>query len=684
MLGATQAVLLGAARCPLVDYAATVTGIPGLVAYWRCSDAATIVDATAGGRHGSYDGPVALVSGLPAESDQATRLGGTTRGTVPTDAGLDLAAFTLSIWVVVHEDPEDIRAVLAREQSGLTPGDFGLYYNDGEFYAQFQSASEQLRAFGPIGVGTPHHIAVTAGGAGFALWIDGRLHEENASFTGGWSSNGNDLVFGSAQQLADELDITIDEVALYSRVLTDLEIVSLSQRTGAPVAVGDSAIVTEGNTLVLDVVANDAYVGRKSGLTVEVWDGDSWESAAVTGFGTATVNGNNDIEFAAGAVTQDEADSVQYRIADANGSSASCTVSLVVQDTSSAGGGILVYQWQADASWIDGVALADRDLDDVLGAGETGQPSPNRWVEGASVGGGLVRTIGRRSNWASNDDICWNRAPTGHPALEMHAQAGDHNVTDFWLELYPPDDGAGPRHLRVVMEIKTCKASDPTTYKADGKGPATGTYPDFTDSHESGTKCGIKYFCCMGQGARPRGAAVCNWWNDSTRPIDGVGYMIQSRKSGKNLDIYSGSFDRPNSGGVLGDPGSALLTDPGVDGYWHRVELEVKLTTPATVPENARRAEPEIEPSHTGDGEMRLYLTKDIDGELGIPGQRELMDVKTGIITNPKYDDVGSDDNMHVLLNLTGPWLDYYYGGSDVCQNDAWAWLRKMQVYRHD
>src|SRR5690606_13687384 len=87
---------------------------------------------------------------------------------------------------------------------------------------------------------------------------------------------------------------------------------------------------------------------------------------------------------------------------------------------------------------------------------------------------------------------------------------------------------------------------------------------------------------------------------------------------------YTYNFDRPIQYGY-GHSARVGINDPGVEGVWHRIELEMFLTTPSTVPENARRANPVIEPDHTGDGFVKLYLTKDIDGERGEPGERQLI-----------------------------------------------------------
>ena len=94
------------------------------------------------------------------------------------------------------------------------------------------------------------------------------------------------------------------------------------------------------------------------------------------------------------------------------------------------------------------------------------------------------------------------------------------------------------------------------------------------------------------------------------------------------------------------------------------------------------------EPSHTGDGYAKMYLTKDIDGELGTPGAREQITEKNGMIYFCKADNLGSFDNLHLDTapgaNLLGVWFCLIYGGGTFAQAEAWAWIRKIEVYNHD
>lgn len=663
-------------------YPAVVQGIANLLAYWRFSTTSAIVDII-GGRNGTYDGAVAAAAGLPTDSDQAVRLGGLVRGTVPTHASFDIAAFTLSFWVILHEDTEALLAILAREQSGLFEGDFGLYYEAGQVFAQFQTSSVQNRAFAAFTPEIPHHVVVTADGSGFSLWIDGQLQDTNTSFTGAWTSNGNDLIFGSAQQLTEELDITIDECAIYSRVLTTAEIVALSQNTAPPIAASISGLtVDEGGAVVtIDVAADSTFIGLKSSLTVEIWNGSSWTSTrTISGAGTATVQASKDIDFTSVSVSADVPTSFDYRITDANGVSNTATISLTVINSATVnpGGGTLVYQWAPLASWIDGVALSSRDANDVIAL--------TRWTNAsaATVGATLPKAI---EATGGQQRFCFNRAPTGHPSLEINTRDGEHYPLGMIVRLYDKMQGT-PRHLRVVVEVKTCKTGDATTYKADGMGTTGGSYPNWlnttgvgttADPHTSG-----KYMIAQVGGQNQRGACAANWWNDHTFPIDQAYFSTQWGTSSKIIKPYIYYFSRPagcGGGSELG--GTVGINTSGILGEWHRLELEIKLTTPALVPTDARRsATTHVRPTG-GDGYARIYITPNIDA--GTPGSRALIQDYGGMIYFCRFDDTAQNlDNMHELCNLYGPFLYLYYGGGTPAQAEGWAWIRKLQVYRHD
>ena len=650
------------------DYAATIDRLPGgpPLAHWRLGEAngtSQIFDRKAGARHGTYLGTVGYgAAGLPQTSDSAIDFGATGAGAAPHDAGLLHSEFSLSFWFLLNTLPSVEEAyvypLVTKDQTGLFVGDFAIFVeSDGTLKLQFQDASHAYQLFRPgIAINTPYHLCVRADGTGFDAYLDGQYVGKSTGFTDAWSSNSQPIRFADVTWNGGRLaDAILDEVALYPRVLTEPEVLQLAQLTGSPSATSGSFVVPESTTTVLDVVANDTYVGQKANLTVEI--------VLQGAHGTATVRSDNDIDFAANAVSQDEADSFTYKITDPNGTSNVATAGVTVQKVGSAGGGTLVYSWAPDASWIDGVPLTSRDTNDVLNS--------TFWVDGASVGGALVKAV----TAGGNNKVCWNRAPDGSPSLEMASNPAVNGVSNIYVQLYDIFN-TDPRHLRVVMEIKTSKSTDFTTYKANGVGTTSGSYTNFSDSILNPDHPG-KYFVGLYAGLSPSGACATNWWNNASYPRDRAGYRVTWTPSPANLKSYIYAYDRDTQCGeqVAASPQvDCLSSGGGLHGVWHRLEIEILLTDPATVPANA---EGTVEPDHTGDGVAKIYLTKDIDGELGPPGTRQQ------IITHPGHIFFSLENNRYITANLAGFWINLLHGGSQKPNIEAWSWIRKIEVYEH-
>ena len=646
------------------DYAAAIDRLPGgpPLAHWRLGEASgtsRIFDRKAGARHGTYSGTVGYgAAGLPRTSDAAIDFGGTGAGAVPHDAGLLHSEFSLSFWFLLNalpsvDDPY-VYPLLTKDQNGLHVGDFAIIVqSDGSLLLQFQDASAEHKLFqSGITINTPYHVCARADATGFDAYLNGQYVGKRTGFTGAWSSNSQPIRFADATWNGGRLaDAVLDEVALYPRVLTEAEVLQLAQRTGSPIATDHSFVAPESTTTVLDVVANDIYVGQKANLTVEV--------ISQGGHGTATVRSDNDIDFAANGVSQDEADSFTYKITDTNGTSNVATASVTVQKVGSEGGGTLVYSWAPQASWIDGVPLTSRNTGDVL--------TSTFWVAGASVGGALVQSVAS----GGQTKVCWNRAPDGSPSLEM---VSDPTISgcNIYVKLYDTFN-ADPRHLRVVMEIKTSKSTDATTYKSHGVGTTSGSYTNFSDSISGHSG---KYFTGLYAGSIPSGACVTNWWNNMDYPRDRAGYRVTWTTNG-NLKSYIYAYDRDTQCGeqVNASPQVDIYSPTGgLHGVWHRLEMEVLLTDPATVPANAQGT---VEPDHTGDGVVWVYLTKDIDGELGTPGTRQL------IITHPGHIFFSRESDRYITANLAGFWINLLHGGSQKANIEAWSWVRKIEVYEY-
>jgi Concanavalin A-like lectin/glucanases superfamily len=179
--------LLGsiASAAKLEGYAAIVEGLPGgpPLAHWRLDEAGgTEITDRKAARHGTYSGTIGYgASGLPQNSSNgAVNFPGTGSGSIPHDAGLELADFTLSFWFKVPEIPvePDVVVLVSKDQSGRFEGDFVVRVEDAaNLLVQFQSATADFKltsADDAIVAGQTYHVCVRADNTGFDAYLNGQ------------------------------------------------------------------------------------------------------------------------------------------------------------------------------------------------------------------------------------------------------------------------------------------------------------------------------------------------------------------------------------------------------------------------------------------------------------------------------------------------------------------------------
>lgn len=547
---------------------------------------------------------------------------------------------------------------------------------------------------------------------------------------GGQEDFGNAVVNGSNDIVYTAGAVPSNQVDSFTYTITDVNgtsnfgniSVTVLNTASSPVAGNISGItVGEGDVETIDVEPFCQFVGNKSSLTVNLGGQED--------FGTAIVNASKNIIYTAGSVSANQSDSFTYSITDVNGTSNAATISLTVVNAASpppppppggsgdGRGGTLIYNFTPRATWIDGVSLANRHYDQNPG----GVADINRWRAGDSFGGSHLLSIDPDVN-TGNGDVCWNRAPAASsgsnagvsiPALEARCRdgtSGGANVLGFYIRLFQAFQGT-PKHCRVVVELKTCKTSDPNTHKSRGVGTTSGGYPNFNNTRitSSGSKIAGKYPCgmFMGNYSGAHGGCRANWWQgapcdapESSNPSycgPESNFVFNSDRGSNRWNFggsgsfgcYSYCYGRPGRCGNinLGSP-SIGIESSGVLGVWHKIEAEVKLSSEASCPSNAKYNNPPISPSQTGDGFAKHFITKDIDGELGTPGTRTLNTQSLNLLWFCREDNVKSGrDNLHKDsppgANINGPWLNWYYGGGVGSQAEGWLWIRRIQFYEY-
>jgi hypothetical protein len=296
-------------------------------ALWGLGDAGGIVEDVVGTRDGTYAGTVTRrVADLPGLiADGGVNFGGTGSATIPYDVGMQLPAWTLSCWLKVNGVPPGGGrwALVARDEGGITADDFAIILeDDSTLTIGFQDPVDRIILTPPaVTPGVVYHLAVRADATGFDGYLNGVYLGKNTNFTLGWSTNNLPLRFATVPWRAELANFVLDEVALFSRVLTQTEIYALAQRQAiSPVTRADAVNVPESVPTAIPVLGNDDYVGAP---TIEVVDSDGGRAVAA---GTV-------VNYTAPTVTGNEARSFTYRIIDANGTSNTSTVSVTVVDS---------------------------------------------------------------------------------------------------------------------------------------------------------------------------------------------------------------------------------------------------------------------------------------------------------------------------------------------------------------
>lgn len=311
----------------------SVIGEQHLLVHWAFSDPGTTApDLSGNNRHGTWSGAPALVVGLAPDGGLASDTGGAVALVAPHDVGLAVPSFTVSFWVKVKQIPGVSRVLFAKDESGPYPGDFAiLLRDDGHVWARFQSAEGSLVGVSaPVQAGATHHLAVTAGPFGLALWVDGRLRGIDESYSGGWSSNATRIDVAGAQFSTLLADVVVHQVAIADRVLTAGEIALVAAAASPPIARPEVGIsVPSGGVVVVDVLANDDFVGAAESVAIAV---------TTQGAHGIAVPSNGAIQYTAGLVESDQPDQIAYTITDSNGTSPPATVSVTV--LADAGGGV--------------------------------------------------------------------------------------------------------------------------------------------------------------------------------------------------------------------------------------------------------------------------------------------------------------------------------------------------------
>lgn len=313
----------------------------GPLSLWGLGDASgpQIIDSVST-RHGTYSGVITHDAlDLPLNSSDGAAsfsMAGSGSGSVPA-AGLSLPIFSLSFWFSANPVPgetDPAAPLVTKVGAASGPGDMSCSLASGQGdvlrLRMRDAANASVDIETPvlsIESGTPYHVCIRGNNTGIDLHVNGVFIGKTTAITTGWSNNNQTLQFASGLNFTATANCVLDEVCVFDRVITPTELIELAQRSGtAPVAVGGSATVPENVTTVLDVLANDTYVGTP---TIEIMADPTGGDIATAVPATSSVRAH--VTYQAGDVGVDTARSFDYRIIDPNGTSNTVTVDVTVQ-----------------------------------------------------------------------------------------------------------------------------------------------------------------------------------------------------------------------------------------------------------------------------------------------------------------------------------------------------------------
>ncbi|HEX3542169.1 MAG TPA: LamG-like jellyroll fold domain-containing protein [Acidimicrobiales bacterium] len=210
----------------LTGYAAGVAA-DGPAAYWRLGETSgTLANDSVGNNTGIYNGVTEGTASLltsDATNGSASFDGTDDVVSIPSSAGLSpTTAFSVEAWVRPAALPAagSFNSIVTKAES------YSLQF-DGpqlEFTTMQNGTRRRVKApVGAVAVGQRYHVVGTYDGTTQRLYINGALVASGA-FSGSVSVNGNAVKLGSWDGNSEYLNGTLDEPAVYGKVLTATQI----------------------------------------------------------------------------------------------------------------------------------------------------------------------------------------------------------------------------------------------------------------------------------------------------------------------------------------------------------------------------------------------------------------------------------------------------------------------------
>jgi len=272
---------------------------PDLVAHWKFDDGSgtTVVDSSGNGNDGTFVGEPQWVAG---------KLGGALEfdgNSEYVDCGNDeifgiTDAFTLTVWINWRTPTVDWQTVIAKgdntwriaRDGGTQAMNFGFTDGGPRGWMSVGTASD-------VPLNEWHHVAATIDKVeGSKIYLDGVLEATNPD-TDGITTGGTNypVLIGENAQATGRFWVgLIDDIRIYSRVLTDVEILGVMAGGGAEYPLASGPTPADGD-LVEDTWVNMSWRAGDSAVSHDVYLSDNFED--VDNGAAAAFQGNQTTTF---------------------------------------------------------------------------------------------------------------------------------------------------------------------------------------------------------------------------------------------------------------------------------------------------------------------------------------------------------------------------------------------------
>ncbi|MDW3207506.1 MAG: LamG-like jellyroll fold domain-containing protein [Alphaproteobacteria bacterium] len=269
------------------------------VSHWKLDETSgsTVVDSR-GDNDGTVEGGTVLDfsgrHGSAADFD-----GSNDYIQVAHDSSMELQSGSLSF---NFKSDQQQNTLVSKGDNGDGAGQFQLTTrNDGKIRFQFTKENEDSVTVegGSISWDSWNNVTVTWGEEGLQLYLNGSLVDSDTSVTNGIDTNSEPLRFGVRDDLGDDFDGAIDDIALYDQQLSATDISYLSNNGVDALVDHSTTIIAAGADTVDAGSGDDTVIGGEGADTIDGGSGidtiDYSESdeAVTIDFGSGTVSGGH-------------------------------------------------------------------------------------------------------------------------------------------------------------------------------------------------------------------------------------------------------------------------------------------------------------------------------------------------------------------------------------------------------